>query len=124
MLPKASVDRLVSLPLPNQPTHLLPPATPPSAAVPDANACIMRKCSVFPVEFVCRGFLTGSTDTSLWTHYKAGARDYCGNSFPDGMNKNDRLAQVLQAPSLGRVVGASTAARLPLMVETMTDWRS
>lgn len=34
----------------------------------------------------------GSTDTSLWTHYKAGAREYCGNSFPDGMNKNQRLA--------------------------------
>ena len=36
----------------------------------------------------------GSTDTSLWTHYKNGARQYCGNSFPDGMRKNDRLAQV------------------------------
>lgn len=33
----------------------------------------MRKCRVFPVEFVCRGFMTGSTDTSLWTHYKVGA---------------------------------------------------
>ena len=54
----------------------------------------MRKCRVFPVEFVCRGFMTGSTDTSLWTHYKAGAREYCGNAFPDGMRKNDRLAQV------------------------------
>ena len=30
----------------------------------------MRKCRVFPVEFECRGFMTGSTDTSLWTHYK------------------------------------------------------
>lgn len=34
----------------------------------------------------------GSTDTSLWTHYSAGARVYCGNSFPDGMRKNDRRA--------------------------------
>lgn len=25
---------------------------------------------------------------------QAGAREYCGNSFPDGMRKNDRLAQV------------------------------
>ena len=25
---------------------------------------------------------------------QAGARQYCGNSFPDGMRKNDRLAQV------------------------------
>lgn len=29
-------------------------------AVPDANACIMKKCGVFPVEFVCRGFMTGA----------------------------------------------------------------
>ena len=45
-----------------------------ATAVPDPNACIMRKCRVFPVEFVCRGFMTGSTDTSLWTHYKVRAR--------------------------------------------------
>ena len=52
------------------------------------------RCAVYPVEFVVRGYLTGSTDTSLWTHYKAGKRKYCGNSFPDGMVKNDRLEQV------------------------------
>lgn len=68
-------------------------------AVPDANACIMKKCTVFPVEFVCRGFMTGSTDTSLWTHYKAGAREYCGNPFPDGMRKNDRLAANVITPT-------------------------
>lgn len=28
-------------------------------SVPDPNACIMRKCAVFPVEFVVRGFMTG-----------------------------------------------------------------
>ena len=37
--------------------------------------------------------LAGSTDTSLWTHYSAGARDYCGNSFPDGMRKNERYVR-------------------------------
>lgn len=86
-----------------------PPATPPpppaSPPVPDANACIMRKCSVFPVEFVCRGFMTGSTDTSLWTHYKAGERVYCGNNFPDGMRKNDRLAQVGAGAGAGAGAG-------------------
>ncbi len=41
----------------------------------------------------------GSTDTSLWTHYKAGAREYCGNSFPDGMRKNDRLAANVITPT-------------------------
>jgi phosphoribosylaminoimidazole-succinocarboxamide synthase len=36
-----------------------PRQAPPRPAVPDPNACIMRKCSVFPVEFVVRGFMTG-----------------------------------------------------------------
>jgi phosphoribosylaminoimidazole-succinocarboxamide synthase len=28
--------------------------------------------------------VTGSTDTSLWTVYKNGVRNYCGNVLPDG----------------------------------------
>jgi phosphoribosylaminoimidazole-succinocarboxamide synthase len=42
---------------------------------------------------------SGSTDTSLWTHYKNGAREYCGNSFPDGMLKNQRLAANVITPT-------------------------
>lgn len=76
--------------------HIVPNAL---LATPDPNACVMRKCAVFPVEFVCRGFMTGSTDTSLWTHYAAGERSYCGNDFPDGMRKNDRLAANVITPT-------------------------
>ncbi len=47
---------------------------------------------------LCSGH-AGSTDTSLWTHYKAGEREYCGNVFPDGMRKNDRLAQNVLTPT-------------------------
>ncbi|KAK9824220.1 hypothetical protein WJX72_008624 [[Myrmecia] bisecta] len=68
-------------------------------SIPDPNVAIMKKCSVFPVEFVVRGFMTGSTDTSLWTHYAAGERSYCGNDFPDNMRKNDRLAQNVITPT-------------------------
>ncbi len=28
-------------------------------SVPDPNVTVMKKCSVFPVEFVCRGYMTG-----------------------------------------------------------------
>ena len=28
-------------------------------AVPDPNVAIMRKCTVFPVEIIVRGFMTG-----------------------------------------------------------------
>ena len=37
--------------------------------VPDPNAVLAEKCTVFPVEFVVRGYITGSTGTSLWTVY-------------------------------------------------------
>lgn len=68
-------------------------------AVPDPNVCLMARCSVFPVEFVVRGYLTGSTDTSLWTHYARGEREYCGNTFPDGLVKNQRLASNVITPT-------------------------
>lgn len=34
--------------------------------------------------FLVRGYVTGSTDTSLWTVYKKGVRNYCGNVLTDG----------------------------------------
>jgi len=77
-------------------THIVPNAV---VSVPDPCVTVMRKCEVFPVEFVVRGFLTGSTETSLWTHYCAGARTYCGNAFPDGMRKNERLARNVVTPT-------------------------
>ncbi|KAG2497697.1 hypothetical protein HYH03_004434 [Edaphochlamys debaryana] len=79
-----------------QTAHIVPSAL---LSTPDPNVALMRKCKVFPVEFVCRGYMTGSTDTSLWTHYKAGEREYCGNAFPDGMRKNDRLAKNVITPT-------------------------
>jgi phosphoribosylaminoimidazole-succinocarboxamide synthase len=68
-------------------------------SVPDANCTAAMKVEVFPVEFVVRGYITGSTDTSLWTHYKNGARTYCGISFPDGMKKNEKLAENVVTPT-------------------------
>ena len=47
----------------------------------------------------CAVHVAGSTDTSLWTHYAAGERDYCGVAFPDGMRKNDRLARNVVTPT-------------------------
>ena len=66
---------------------------------PDPNVTIMRRCEVFPIEFVVRGYLTGSTSTSLWTHYKAGGRDYCGNVLADGLVKNQKLPENVVTPT-------------------------
>src|ERR1700733_13416885 len=39
-------------------------------AIPDPNVLIAKKCQVFPIEFVVRGYITGTTSTSLWTQYQ------------------------------------------------------
>jgi phosphoribosylaminoimidazole-succinocarboxamide synthase len=43
-------------------------------ALPHPNVMIAKKCRVFPVEFIMRGYMTGSTDTSLWSQYQKGER--------------------------------------------------
>lgn len=68
-------------------------------ASPDANVVIARKAKVLPIEFVVRGYITGSTSTSLWTHYKNGSRNYCGNILPEDLKKNQRLPQNILTPT-------------------------
>lgn len=68
-------------------------------SVPDANVTAAVSCSVFPIEFVVRGYITGSTETSLWTRYNRGDREYCGNSFPDGLKKNEKLPEPVLTPT-------------------------
>jgi phosphoribosylaminoimidazole-succinocarboxamide synthase len=66
---------------------------------PHANALIARKCRVLPIEFVVRGYMTGSTDTSIWTQYAKGARQFCGHTLPEGMKKNERLRENIVTPT-------------------------
>ncbi|OAY70545.1 Phosphoribosylaminoimidazole-succinocarboxamide synthase, chloroplastic [Ananas comosus] len=80
----------------NRTQHITPNAV---VSSPDKNVTIAKKCSVFPVEFVVRGFVTGSTDTSLWTVYNKGVRNYCGNALPEGMVKNQKLPANILTPT-------------------------
>ncbi|MDX1837561.1 phosphoribosylaminoimidazolesuccinocarboxamide synthase [Legionella taurinensis] len=68
-------------------------------AVPDPNAVVAKKCQVFPIEFVVRGYITGTTDTSLWTQYQKGVRQYCGMTFPEGLKKNQALERPVLTPT-------------------------
>ena len=68
-------------------------------SAPDPNALVAKKCAVLPVEVVVRGYLTGSTATSLWTHYKNGKRDFDDFVLPDGMSKNLKLEKSLITPT-------------------------
>ncbi len=68
-------------------------------SIPDPNVTLARKCRVLPIEFVLRGYLTGSTDTSAWTLYNKGRRNICGNVLPDGMVKNQPFEQPILTPT-------------------------
>jgi len=68
-------------------------------SVPHPNVTVCRKCTIFPIEFVVRGYITGSTDTAMWTHYNNGCRDYCGIALPEGLQKNQKLWDVLVTPT-------------------------
>ncbi len=67
--------------------------------VPDPNVSIVHECKTLPVEFVMRGYLTGSSSTSIWTAYESGARVYCGHALPDGMRRHEKLAAPILTPT-------------------------
>jgi phosphoribosylaminoimidazole-succinocarboxamide synthase len=73
------------------PNHLI--------AIPDANVVIGKKCKVFPIEFVVRGYITGTTSTSIWTQYQNGVRNYCGVPLPEGLQKNQQLTHPVLTPT-------------------------
>ena len=66
---------------------------------PDPNVTVGKKCEVFPVEFVVRGYITGTTNTSAWTNYEKGVRNFCGNILPDGLKKNQKLPENIVTPT-------------------------
>ena len=73
------------------PNHLI--------AVPDPNVSTVRECRPLPVEFIVRGYLTGSTSTSIWTAYARGERRYCGHRLPDGLKRHEPLPEPLLTPT-------------------------
>ncbi len=73
-------------------------------ATPDPNVTVARKYSLVPIEAVVRGYLTGVTDTAIWTRYGKGQRDFGGLTLPDGMRKNQKLPQPLFDPTTKETV--------------------
>jgi phosphoribosylaminoimidazole-succinocarboxamide synthase len=68
-------------------------------AVPDPNVTVAKKFKLVPVEAVVRGYLTGVTDTSIWTRYMAGKRDFGGLVLPSGMKKNQKMPSPIFDPT-------------------------
>jgi phosphoribosylaminoimidazole-succinocarboxamide synthase len=94
-------------------------------AIPDPNVVIAKKCRVFPIEFVVRGYITGTTHTSLWTQYAKGVRNYCGIQFPEGLKKNQRLDQPVLTPTTKDKVHDRPISPAEIVSEgwmTQADW--
>jgi len=66
---------------------------------PDPNVVVGKRLDMLPIEMVVRDYLTGSTDTDIWTMYNNGARTPYGHRLPDGMVKNRKLPQTLITPT-------------------------
>jgi phosphoribosylaminoimidazole-succinocarboxamide synthase len=68
-------------------------------AYPDPNVVVGRRLDILPVEIVVRGYLAGTTGTSILTLYKRGERRMYGLDFPDGLRDNERLPEPIITPT-------------------------
>lgn len=79
--------------------------------VPDPNITIGLTANPLPVAVVVRGFMSGTTPTSLWNQYAAGKRTIYGIQFEDGLRKNQELSRPLVTATAKRT-GSSRARPL------------
>ena len=80
---------------------------------PDPNVVIGRRLDILPVEMVVRGYLAGTTGTSVLTMYKKGARDMYGVHLPDGLRDNEILRCPILTPTSKEFDGGHDAPLTP-----------
>ncbi|MEY4982106.1 MAG: hypothetical protein RIR62_372 [Pseudomonadota bacterium] len=68
-------------------------------AYPDPNVVIGKRLTILPVEIVVRGYLAGTTGTSVLTLYKKGQRQMYGHTLPDGLRDNQALPAPIITPT-------------------------
>lgn len=73
-------------------SHILPNW---KISTPDPHVTVGHKCEAIAIEFVVRGYLTGHA----WRVYKAGGRELCGNTLPEGLKENDPLPKPILTPA-------------------------
>lgn len=66
---------------------------------PDPNVVIGTRLDILPVEMVVRGYLAGTTSTSILTKYRRGERDMYGVTLPDGMRDNEKFPEAIITPT-------------------------
>lgn len=74
-------------------------------SIPDPNVMLVKNCRVIPIEMVVRGYISGSTSTSIWTAYQKGERVIYGIKFKEGLRKNQKLKTPIITPTTKAEVG-------------------
>ena len=75
-------------------------------AVPDPNVTVAVECVPLRAELIMRAYLTGVTDTSIWTAYARGDRVFCGHRLPEGLRQHEALPRPILTPSTKAGPGA------------------
>jgi phosphoribosylaminoimidazole-succinocarboxamide synthase len=63
--------------------------------VPHPLVWIVQKAKPIMIEAICRQYITGS----MWRAYSRGERDFCGERLSEGLQKDQRLDELLLTPS-------------------------
>lgn len=63
--------------------------------IPHPFVWIVQKAKPVMIEAICRQYITGS----MWRAYAKGERDFCGICLPEGLQKDQKLDDVLITPS-------------------------
>jgi phosphoribosylaminoimidazole-succinocarboxamide synthase len=63
--------------------------------IPHPFVWIVQKARPVMIEAICRQYITGS----MWRSYTKGERDFCGIQMPEGLEKDQKLPELLITPS-------------------------
>lgn len=85
-------------------------------AYPDPNVLIGKRLEMLPVELVVRGYLAGTTSTSILTLYDKGERQMYGVTLPDGLVANQRLPAPILTPTSKAADGDHDAPLSPAQI--------
>jgi phosphoribosylaminoimidazole-succinocarboxamide synthase len=76
---------------------------------PDPNALLARRVAILPVEVIVRGYLAGTTSTSILTQYQAGGRVLYGHRLPEGLRPHQALPRPIVTPTTKADAGGHDA---------------
>jgi len=68
--------------------------------IPHPLVWIVQKAQPVMIEAIARQYITGS----MWRHYAGGEREFCGIAIPDGLERDQKLPELLITPSTKGVI--------------------